>query len=68
MLDYVEALHFGKSSFAVMMRYYQYLERILSLEWFICKLQFKHDVAVHIDDAFTLGLPFWFDTDYEKRM
>lgn len=38
LLDYEEALHFGRSNFAVMMRYYQYLERIMSLEWFICKL------------------------------
>jgi len=36
--DYEEALNFGKSSFAKMIRYYQYLERILGLEWFICKL------------------------------
>ena len=23
---------------------------------------------MHLDEALTLGLPFWFDTDYEKRM
>ena len=67
-LDYEEALNFSGSAFAKMIRYYQYLERILSLEWFICKLQFKHEVAVHIDDAFNHGLPFWVDTEYEKRI
>lgn len=51
-----------------MLRYYQYLERILNLEWFICKLQFRQDTVVHMDNAFNLGLPFWIDTDYEKRM
>ena len=38
MLDYEEALFFGQSKFAKMIRFYQYLERILNLEWFICKL------------------------------
>ena len=51
-----------------MARFYQYLERILNLEWFICKLQFKQDTVVHMDNAIKLGLPFWQDTDYEKRM
>lgn len=68
LVDYEEALQFGHSQFAKMFRYYQYLERIISLEWFICKLQFKQETLVHLDEALTLGLPFWFDTDYEKRM
>ena len=38
LVDYEEALQFGQSQFARMFRYYQYLERIISLEWFICKL------------------------------
>ena len=68
MLDYEEALNFGRSKYGVMMRYYQYLERILGLEWFICKLQFRQDTVVHMDSAITLGLPFWTPTDYERRM
>ena len=50
-----------------MMRFYQYMERIINLEWFICKLQFKQDTVVHMDNAIRLGLPFWSDTEYEKR-
>ena len=38
MLDYEEAANYGQSKFAKMIRYYQYLERILQLEWFIVKL------------------------------
>ena len=68
MLDYEEALNFGTSRFAVMARYYQYLERILNLEWFITKLQFTQDTVVHMDNAINLGLPFWGDTEYERRM
>ena len=37
-LDYEEALDFFDSKYAKFMRYYQYLERIISLEWFIYKL------------------------------
>ena len=37
-LDYEEALSFGQSRFAKLIRYYQYIERIVNLEWFICKL------------------------------
>ena len=67
-LDYEEALNLGQSKFAQLIRYYQYLERILNLEWFICKLQFSQNTVVHMDDAIMLGLPFWNDTEYEKRM
>ena len=63
-----EALSFGHSKFAKMIRFYQYLERILNLEWFIIKLQFRQDTVVHMDNAINLGLPFWVDTDYERRM
>jgi len=38
LIDYEESLHFSQSKFAKTFRYYQYLERILNLEWFICKL------------------------------
>lgn len=44
------------------------MERIINLEWFICKLQFSQDTVVHMDNAINLGLPFWIDTEYEKRM
>ena len=65
--DYEESLHFGTSKFARMIRYYQYLERIINLEWFICKLQFRQDTVVHMDNAIRLGLPFWVETEYERR-
>lgn len=67
-LDYEEALNFGQSRYAKLIRYYQYIERILNLEWFICKLQFRQDTVVHMDNALNLGLPFWQDTEYERRM
>lgn len=37
-LDYEEALNYSHSKFAKLMRYYQHLERIFTLEWFIQKL------------------------------
>ena len=40
-LDYEEAVDYYDSKYAKFIRYYQYLERIISLEWFIYKLQFK---------------------------
>lgn len=68
LLDYEEELNFGHSKYAKLIRLYQYIERIINLEWFICKLQFRQDTVVHMDNAINLGLPFWMDTDYEKRM
>lgn len=44
------------------------MERIIGLEWFICKLQFRQDTLVHMDNAINYGLPFWMETDQEKRM
>lgn len=34
-LDYEEALYFGDSKYAQLIRYYMSLERIANLEWFI---------------------------------
>ena len=41
LLDYEEELNFGHSKYAKLIRLYQYIERIINLEWFICKLQFR---------------------------
>ncbi len=37
-LGYEEALYFGDSKYAGMSRFYVYLERIITLEWFIKQL------------------------------
>ena len=50
-LDYEEALNFSESKYAKFIRYYQYLERIFSLEWFIYKLQFKQTEIIPLDNA-----------------
>ena len=50
-LDYEEALIFSESKYAKFIRYYQYLERIFSLEWFIYKLQFKQTEIIPLDNA-----------------
>lgn len=63
--DYYEALHFGDSQYAKMIRYYQFLDRIFKLEWFLLRLQFKQDVAIHIDSAFRIGMPFWKDLELD---
>ena len=67
-LDYEEALDFFDSKYAKFMRYYQYLERIISLEWFIYKLQFKQTDVIPLDNAIANGLPFWQTNDYEERL
>ena len=51
-----------------MMRYYQHLERIFQLEWFIYKTQFKQDEVVFLDNAIQAGLPFWQGTEYEEKL
>ena len=67
-LDYEESLDFYDSKYAKFMRYYQYLERIISLEWFIYKLQFKQTDVIPLDNAIQNGLPFWQTNDYEERL
>ena len=37
------------------------LERILTLEWFMAKVTFKHDAVCFLDQAIEAGLPFWHD-------
>jgi len=37
-LDYEEALYFGDSKYAALMRFYQSLERIMQIEWFLIKV------------------------------
>ena len=64
-LDYDEALYFGDSKYSKLMSYFQNLERILTLELFINKLQFNHREVVYLDNAIENGLPFWQETDYE---
>lgn len=66
--DYEEALDFADSSYAKFIRYYQCLERIITLEWFIYKMQFRQVDVVHLDNAIAYGLPFWQSTDYEDRL
>ena len=51
-----------------MIRYYQHLERIVQLEWFIYKTQFKQNEVVFLDNAIQVGLPFWQGTDYEDKL
>ena len=58
-LDYEEAVDYYDSKYAKFIRYYQYLERIISLEWFIYKLQFKQTDVIPLDNAIQNGLPFW---------
>ena len=38
LLDYEEALYYGDSKYASLIRYYQFLERIITIEWFLNKL------------------------------
>ena len=65
-LDYEEAMYFGDSKYAKLIAYYQNLERILQLEWFMNKLRFRRDQVVFIDSAVEAGLPFWHETEFEE--
>lgn len=65
-IDYEECYYFADTRYAKLISYYQNLERILTLEWFITKLQFKHDEVVFFDQAMEMGLPFWYETKYEE--
>lgn len=68
LLDYDEALNFSNSTYSKLTRYYQHIERIFYLEWFIQQLQFKHIESVNMNTIFEVGLPFWNDTEYETRI
>jgi hypothetical protein len=60
-LDYEEGLYFADSKYAKLISRYQNLERILTLEWFMAKITFKHDSVCFLDQAIESGLPFWHD-------
>ena len=65
LLDYAEALYFGDSVYCRLLGYYQSLERIIALEWFIYKLQLRQRDVVYLDTAIEAGLPFWQEDDFD---
>jgi hypothetical protein len=67
LLDYEEGLYFGDSQYGNMMRYYITLERILTLEWFINKLQFLPSEVINMEHALESGLPFWKEDEFDAR-
>ena len=67
-LDYKEAIYFGDSKYADLTRYYVTLERILTLEWFLTKLQFRSDEVINIDSAIESGCLFWRPDEFDKRV
>jgi hypothetical protein len=66
-LDYAEAMYYGDSKVASLAKYYIGLERIITLEWFINKLQFKTNEVVYLEQAIETGLPFWKEDDFDAR-
>ena len=67
-LDYEEAIYFGDSKYADLTRYYVALERIMTLEWFLTKLQFRSDEVISIDNAIESGCLFWKPDEFDKRV
>lgn len=67
LLDYEEGLYFGDSQYGNMMRYYLALERILTLEWFILKLQFPSNDIINMENSLECGLPFWKEDEFDAR-
>jgi len=67
-LDYEEALYFGDSKYANFSRFYVSLERILTIEWFIQKLQFRPDEVISIDNAIECGQLFWSLDEFDSRI
>lgn len=51
-----------------MTRYYVALERILTIEWFILKLQFRPDVVIAIDSAMESGQLFYKLDEFDQRV
>lgn len=51
-----------------MVRYYLLLERIMQLEWFVNKIQFKTSELIHLDTAVESGMPFWQEDDFDARI
>jgi hypothetical protein len=64
-MDYEEALYFGDSLYGNMIRYYITLERVIMLEWFINKLQFRSDEVINMEHALDCGLPFWKEDEFD---
>jgi len=67
-MDYEEALYFGDSLYGNMIRYYLTLERVIMLEWFINKLQFRSDEVINMEHALDCGLPFWKEDEFDQRI
>jgi len=44
------------------------LERILTVEWFILKLQFRADEICQMEQAMESGTLFWGFDDYDDRV
>jgi len=57
-------MHYGDSKIASLAKYYLGLERIITLEWFINKLQFKTNEVVDLENAIENGLIYWKEDDY----
>lgn len=51
-----------------MMRYYLLMERILQLEWFINKIQFRASELIHLENAIESGGPFWQEDEFDARV
>lgn len=51
-----------------MIRYYLTLERVIMLEWFINKLQFRSDEVINLELALDCGLPFWKEDEFDQRI
>lgn len=68
LLDYEEALYFGDSHYSTVMRYYQALERILTVEFFIVKMQFTAAEVVELENAVNTGMLFWKLDDFDARI
>jgi len=67
-LEYDEALYFGDSKYAALIRFYLYLERTLSIEWFIRQLEFGSESMIHFTHAIDSGLPFFRPDEFESRI
>lgn len=67
-LDFEEGLYFGDSQYGNMIRYYLTLEKILTVEWFINKLQFPPDEVINMEHAIECGLPFWKEDEFDARI
>ena len=67
-LEYDEALYFGDSKYASLIRFYLYLERTISIEWFIRQLDSSSESMIHFMHAIDSGLPFFKPDEFESRI